>query len=237
MDATTIVFAIIAIFVVWKLYSVLGTRTGAEPPPFDPNLHRDSAGAGPTAPRGPGNVIRLPGAGHDGPVAPPPASDPQRWSNVTGPGAKAAPGLDAIAAADRGFDAAGFLAGAKIAYETIVLAFAKGDRNTLASLLATDVLDNFSRAINERLAKGETMETNIVSIDETKIDDARLAGGAAQVTVRFVAKLISYTKDKAGTVVEGSADQIADHLDLWTFAREISSRNPNWRLVATESAH
>lgn len=81
------------------------------------------------------------------------------------------------------------------------------------------------------------METNIVSIDETKIDDARLAGGAAQITVRFVAKLISYTKDKAGTVTEGSADQIADHLDLWTFARDVASRNPNWRLVATESGH
>jgi predicted lipid-binding transport protein (Tim44 family) len=237
MDATTIVFAIIAIFVVWKLYSVLGTRTGAEPPPFDPNLHRDSAGAGPGAQRGPGQVIRLPGAAHDAAAAPPPINDPQRWSNVTGPDSKAAPGLDAIAAADRSFEAAGFLAGAKIAYETIVVAFAKGDRNTLATLLAADVLDNFTRAINERLSRGETMETNIVSIDETKIAEARLAGGAAQITVRFVAKLISYTKDKAGTVVEGSADKIADHLDLWTFAREISSPNPNWRLVATESGH
>jgi len=236
MDATTIVFAIIAIFVVWKLYSVLGTRTGAEPPPhFDPNLHRDSAGAGPAAPRGPGQVIRLPGAAHDAPAAPPPIGDHQRWSDFIGAGGKAASGLDAIAAADRSFDAPGFLAGAKVAYETIVVAFAKGDRNTLATLLAADVLDNFSRAINERGARGETMETKIVSIDDAKIDDARLAAGAAQITVRFVAKLISYTKDKAGTVIEGSADAIADHLDLWTFAREISSRNPNWRLVATES--
>jgi predicted lipid-binding transport protein (Tim44 family) len=153
------------------------------------------------------------------------------------PGAKAAPGLDAVAAADRSFDPAGFLAGAKIAYETIVVAFAKGDRNTLATLLATDVLDNFSRAISERLAKGETMETNIVSIEEAKIADVRLVGGAAQITVRFVAKLISYTKDKTGAVIEGSADKVADHLDLWTFAREISSRNPNWRLIATESGH
>jgi predicted lipid-binding transport protein (Tim44 family) len=236
IDATTIIFAIIAIFVVWKLYSVLGTRTGAEPPPFDPNLHRDSAGVGPSAPRGPGQVIRLPGAAHDVPAAPP-VGDPQRWKDFVEPGAKAAPGLDAVAAADRSFDPAGFLAGAKIAYETIVVAFAKGDRNTLATLLATDVLDNFSRAISERLAKGETMETNIVSIEEAKIADVRLVGGAAQITVRFVAKLISYTKDKTGAVIEGSADKAADHLDLWTFAREISSRNPNWRLIATESGH
>ncbi len=237
IDATTIIFAIIAIFVVWKLYSVLGTRTGAEPPPFDPNLHRDSAGAGPGAPRGPGQVIRLPGAAHDTPAALPPLTDPQRWKDFVEPSAKAAHGLEAIAAADRNFDPAGFLAGAKLAYETIVVAFAKGDRNTRATLLAADVHDNFSRAISERLAKGETMETNIVSIDGVKIDDARVVGGAAQITVRFVAKLISYTNDKAGTVTEGSADKIADHLDLWTFAREISSRDPNWRLIATESGH
>jgi predicted lipid-binding transport protein (Tim44 family) len=237
MDATTIVFAIIAIFVVWKLYSVLGTRTGAEPPPFDPNLNRDSAGAGPAAPRGPGQIVRLPGAAHEAPAAPPPFADPQRWKDFIAPGSKAVAGLEAIVAADRGFDAASFLSGAKIAYETIVIAFAKGDRTTLATLLAPEVLDNFSRAINDRLARGEAMETNIVSIDETKIEDARMVGAAAQIAVRFATKLISCTRDKAGGVIEGSADKVADHLDIWTFAREVSSRNPNWRLMATESGH
>jgi predicted lipid-binding transport protein (Tim44 family) len=238
VDATTIVFAIIAIFVVWKLYSVLGTRTGAEPPPFDSNLNRDSASAGPGAPRGPGQIIRLPGAAApSAPAAPPPLPDPQRWKDFIEPGSKAGAGLDAIAAADRSFDLAGFLSGAKVAYETIVLAFARGDRNALAGLLATDVLDDFSRAINERLARGETMETNIVSIDSARAEDARLVGGSAQIAVRFAAKLISFTRDKAGTVIEGSADQIADHLDIWTFARDVSSRNPNWRLIATESGH
>lgn len=239
MDATTIVFAIIAIFVIWKLYSVLGTRTGAEPPPFDPNLHRDSAGAGgPGAPRGPGQIIRLPGAAHEPqPAAPPPLADPQRWKDFLEPGAKAAAGLDAIAAADRSFDPANFLSGAKIAYETIVVAFAKGDRDTLAGLLATDVLDSFSKAINDRVARGETMETKIVAIEHAKIDDARLVGGVAQVAVRFAAKLVSFTRDQAGKVIEGSAEAIAEHLDLWTFARDVSSRNPNWRLIATDSGH
>ena len=81
------------------------------------------------------------------------------------------------------------------------------------------------------------METNIVSIDSARVEDARLVGGSAQIAVRFAAKLISFTRDKAGTVIEGSADQIADHLDIWTFARDVSSRNPNWRLIATESGH
>jgi predicted lipid-binding transport protein (Tim44 family) len=236
MDATTIIFAIIAIFVVWKLYSVLGTRTGAEPPPFDPNLNRDSAGAAPGAPRGPGQIIRLPGAAHEAPSAPAPA-DPQRWKDFVEPGSKAVAGLEAVVGADRSFDPAGFLSGAKVAYDTIVVAFAKGDRDVLAGLLATDVLDSFSKAIGDRLARGETMETKIVSLDSAKIEDARLAGGAAQIAVRFVAKLISFTRDSSGKVVEGSADVIADHLDVWTFARDISSRNPNWRLVATETGH
>jgi predicted lipid-binding transport protein (Tim44 family) len=236
LDPTTIVFAIIAIFVVWKLYSVLGTRTGAERPPFDPTLRRDSAGPAPNAPPNGGNVIRLPSA--NDPFAPPaPASDAQRWKDYAEPGSKVAAGLDAIAAADPSFAPGGFLAGAKAAYEAIVLAFAQGDRNQLALLLAPEVLDNFSRAINERVARQQTMQTNIVSIDSVKIEDARLVGAAAHVAVRFAAKLVSFTRDKGGEVIEGSADKVEDHLDLWTFAREVASRDPNWRLVATETGH
>jgi predicted lipid-binding transport protein (Tim44 family) len=231
LDATTIVFAIIAIFVIWKLYTVLGTRTGAERPPFDPsvNLRRDSTGAGP------GQVIRLPGAA---PQAPPPAAaDPQRWTDFAEPGSKAAAGLEAIAAADPSFDAASFLVGAKAAYEAIVVAFAAGDRTALGNLLSPEVMENFTKAIGNRQAQQETMQTNIVAIDSVKIDDARLNGRMAQVAVRFLSKLISATQDRTGAVIEGSPDKPADHVDLWTFARDVSSRDPNWRLVATESAH
>jgi predicted lipid-binding transport protein (Tim44 family) len=237
VDATTIVFAIIAIFVIWKLYSVLGTRTGSEPPPVDPNMRRDSTGPAAYDPRNYNQVIRLPGAPH--PAAPPAASapDPQRWKDFVTPGVDAAAGLEAIASADPSFTPETFLAGAKSAYEAIVLAFATGDRNTLANLLATDVLDNFSRAIADRQSRQETMQTSIVSIDSAKIEEARLAGGAAQIAVRFASKLISSTRDKAGAVIEGSADTVAAHIDLWTFAREIASRNPNWRLIATEIGH
>jgi predicted lipid-binding transport protein (Tim44 family) len=238
LDATTIVFAIIAIFVIWKLYSVLGTRTGAERPPLDPTnpiMGRDTRRPGGNGAPPTGQVIRLPGAAHEPPPAP--AVDPQRWKDFVEAGSKAAAGLDAIAAADPSFSPAGFVAGAKAAYEQIVLAFATGDRNALAGLLATDVLDSFSKAISDRLARQETMQTNIVSIDSAKIEDARLSGGVAQVAVRFASKLISATRDKAGAVVDGSADAVADHLDLWTFSREVASRNPNWRLTATESGH
>ena len=238
LDISTIIFAIIAIFVVWKLRSVLGTRTGEEQPPVDANPRRDapSSGVNRVAAKM-GQVIRLPGAGHDAPPTSAPPADPQRWKGFAEPGSKVWAGLDAIAAADSSFSPAGFVGGAKAAYEMIVGAFAAGDRNALANLLAPDVLDNFSKAIAQRAAAGETMQTTLVSIDSAVIEDARLAGGVAQIAVRFAAKLISFTRDKAGAVVEGSADAVADHFDIWTFSREAASRNPNWLLAATETAH
>jgi predicted lipid-binding transport protein (Tim44 family) len=239
LDMSTIVFAIIAIFVVWKLRSVLGTRNGAERPPIDPGVGPNLGPNGANAPKPMGQVVHLPTAPRDG-VAPTGAasSDPlTRWKGFAEPDSKVATGLDAIAAADPGFSPDGFLAGARSAYEMIVVAFAKGDRATLGNLLAPEVLDNFSRAIEARLARGETMETTLVSIDSAAFEDARLNGGTAQVTVRFAAKLISHTRDKAGLVTEGSADAVVDHLDVWTFSRDTRSRNPNWQLSATETVH
>ena len=81
------------------------------------------------------------------------------------------------------------------------------------------------------------METALVSIDSATVEDARLNAGTAQISVRFAAKLISHTRDKAGAVTEGSADSVVDHLDIWTFSRNTSSRNPNWQLSATETVH
>jgi predicted lipid-binding transport protein (Tim44 family) len=235
IDISTIVFAVVAIFVVWKLRSVLGTRNGAERPPVDP-------AAGPPGPGGfsrpMGQVVRLPTAG-----APPaaavaaPADAAQRWKGFAEPGSRLAEGLDALVAADPSFSPAEFIAGARSAYEMIVTAFAKGDRATLGNLLAPEPLDNFSKAIAARAASGETTQTTLVSIDAATLEDARLVGPAAQITVRFAAKLISHTRDRSGAVVEGSADAVVDHLDIWTFSRNTGSRNPNWQLSATETVH
>jgi predicted lipid-binding transport protein (Tim44 family) len=237
LDISTIVFAIIAIFVVWKLRSVLGTRNGAERPPFDPNAARN--GANGAQPQPLGQVVRMPTAPPA--AAPPAASAPSdgaaRWKGFAEPDSKVAAGLDAIAAADRNFTPEGFLAGARSAYEMIVTAFAAGDRAALGNLLAPEVLDNFSKAIEARIARGETMETTLVSIDSATFEDAQLVNGAAQLSVRFAAKLISHTSDKSGAVTEGSADAVVDHLDIWTFSRDVSSRNPNWQLSATETVH
>jgi predicted lipid-binding transport protein (Tim44 family) len=238
MDISTVVFAIIAIFVVWKLRSVLGTRNGAERPPFDPASGPNPGQSGVNRFQPSGQVVRFPNAGA---AAPQPsgfaASDGARWKGFAEPGSNIAAGLDAVARADASFSPENFLSGARAAYEMIVTAFAAGDRATLNNLLARDVFDNFVRAIDERAARGEAMQTTLVSIDAATIEDAHLVGAAAQISVRFATKLISHTKDKSGAEIEGSAEAVTDHLDVWTFSRDTSSRDPNWRLSSTETVH
>ena len=232
-DISTIIFAVLAIFVLIKLRSVLGTRTGEERPPYDPFKRRADDGAMPGG-ASQGNVIRLPGAAPaDANRAP--ATPEARFGKLADAGAFA--GLEAITAADSTFDAGGFQNGARSAYEMIVTAFARGDRDGLRGLLAPDVFDSFAAAISAREAQGETVETTFVSIDGATIADAHLREGTAQITVRFASKLITLTRDRAGAVIDGGADKIMDVVDVWTFARDVKAKDPNWRLVATEAAH
>ena len=144
-------------------------------------------------------------------------------------------GLDAIVGADKTFDAKHFIAGARAAYEMIVLAFAQGDRRALKNLLSREVYDGFEGAIREREERGETVETRFVAIEKADITGAELRGRTAQIRVRFVSQLVSVTRDKSDNVIDGSPDKVTDVTDVWTFARDISSRDPNWKLVATEA--
>ena len=134
-----------------------------------------------------------------------------------------------------GFDPAHFLAGAKAAYEMIVTAFAEGDRATLKNLLAPDVYEGFLAAITERERRQQKAELTFVGIEEAKMTAAELEGRTVRISVRFVAELISSTRDKKGEVVEGDATEVQTIRDAWTFARDASSRDPNWKLVATEA--
>jgi len=239
MDISTIIFAIIAIFVVWKLRSVLGQRTGTERRPYDSPAKtnigaqdKDSAAKG-------NNIVQMPGVLRSGVQSSQPARADQTapWAGYAEPGSAVASGLDAIAGADGSFNAGGFVAGARSAYEMIVAAFAAGDVKALSALLAPDVMDNFSQAIAARTASGQTMQSTLVSIDSASIVEAKLNGAIAQIGVRFAAKLISATRDKAGQLIEGSAETAGEHLDVWTFVRDTRSRDPNWRLSATQMVH
>ncbi len=235
-DATTVIFAILAIFVVWKLRSVLGTRTGNEKPPTD-TFRRNKPDE--AKPQSEGNVIRLPGAGEPRPATQtePEARPDERWAGFAEPDSPAWKGLDAIATAENSFAPKPFLEGAKSAYEMIVVAFANGDRNTLRNLLAKDVFESFSQAIADREARGEKIETTFVSIDKATIEDAAVRGRSSHISVKFQSKLISATRDKDGAIIDGNAEKVVDMIDLWTFARDLGARDPNWKLVATDSGH
>jgi predicted lipid-binding transport protein (Tim44 family) len=165
--------------------------------------------------------------------APRPAAD--RWKGIAEPGSALAAGLDAVVAQDPSFDPQHFLTGARSAYEMIVLAFASGDRRALKDLLSKDVYDSFDAAIRAREQAGHATETRFVSIDKAEFVAAEQRDRLTNLTIRFVSQMITATRDKAGAVVEGSSDKVTDVTDIWTFARDSSSRDPNWKLVRTES--
>jgi predicted lipid-binding transport protein (Tim44 family) len=230
-DIYTIIFLALAVFIFLRLRSVLGQRTGRERPPYDPYSARDAV-----RPSG-DNVVTLPGrGGSETPQKPVEPIDPaERWKGVAEAGSSIAAGLDAIVREDPSFDAKHFVVGARAAYEMIVTAYAEGDRRSLKNLLSREVYDGFDTAIRERETKGETAETRFVSIDKADITAAELRGHTAHVTVHFVSQLVSLTRDRNSVVIDGSPDKVTDVNDVWTFARDISSRDPNWKLVATEA--
>jgi predicted lipid-binding transport protein (Tim44 family) len=228
----TLVFLGLAVFVIMKLRSVLGTKTGFE---RTPDEIRREIEARQNPQRQGDNVVQLPTTNRPAQADQPEMTQAERWKGVAQAGTPLATGLDAILQADPTFDARGFCAGAKAAYEMIVQAYARGERKTLKDLLARDVYDGFAGAISERENRGETSETTFVSIDKADLIGAEMRGKMAQVTVSFTSKLITVTRDRNGVIVDGSAEKIVDVNDIWTFARDVSTRDPNWRLVATES--
>jgi predicted lipid-binding transport protein (Tim44 family) len=214
-------FAMVAAFLILRLRSVLGRRTGNENPERWTARNKPAAQARDAA----DNVARLPErarpAGEAGPVIDLPASSP------------AEAGLTQIKVADPSFDARVFTEGARGAFEMIVGAYAQGDTAGLRPLLADDVYENFAAAIRGRQEAKQTLETTLVGIKSAEIIEARMDGRTALVTVRFVSDQINVTRDADGKVVEGDPQQIASVTDVWTFARNTRSRDPNWLLVAT----
>jgi predicted lipid-binding transport protein (Tim44 family) len=233
VDIYTIIFLALAVFIFLRLRSVLGQRTGSERPPYDraaPNVVQRTQDNN--------NVVPMPGAVIDqAPLAPSADVAPaDRWKGIAEPGTPLAAGLDAIVAQDSSFDPRHFISGARSAYEMIVLAFANGDRRALKDLLSSEVYDSFEAVIKDREKHEQKTETRFVSIDKAELVSAEARDRAAQLTVRFVSQMISVTRDKTGAIVDGNPDKVADITDVWTFARDTSSRDPNWKLVGTGSA-
>jgi predicted lipid-binding transport protein (Tim44 family) len=234
IDIYTIIFLVIAVLIFLRLRSVLGRRTGNERPPFDPFSRRTRTEGG----SNPDKVIDLPRRQAPAIEASPRPIEPvtgERIKTVAPVGSSLHDALSAVAAVDPSFDPDAFISGAKAAYEMIVTAFAEGDRKTLKQYLSREVYDGFVAAVGQRESRGETIEFKFVGIDRAEITAAGVKGTTEQMTVRFLSKLISATRDKSGVVIDGDPVRVGDVTDIWTFARESTSRDPNWKLVATES--
>lgn len=231
---TTIVFALIAAFVVWKLRSVLGTRSGTEKPPTNPFAASGRSGLGVPRRESGGKVIPLPGAAR--PPVQPALANTDRWKPYAEPGSTAWAGLDAIAAVDPSFAIKPFIDGARSAYEIIIAAFAEGKRDSLRRLLSADVFEGFAAAIDGRERRGEKLTTQIVSIDKIAIEDAALRGRTAEIRLHYSAQMITTTRNGAGAVTDGDAEKTIQIDDIWTFTRDIGSSDPNWKLSATGTA-
>ena len=227
-DLFTILPLAVALFVFWKLRSVLGTRNGNEQPPYEPYLGNDAANDDED------NVVTLPGAtrrrGFEDDTNPAEAA----IAEVAGKDKDLKQGLTAILARDPGFDPEQFLSGARMAYEMIVTGFADGDKRALKGLLSREVYDNFAAAIDDRGKRGEKVQASFVGIEKADITSAELNKDEAQVTVKFVSQMISATLDDKDEIIDGDLQEVAEVVDLWTFARPVKSRDPNWKLVATD---
>lgn len=144
--------------------------------------------------------------------------------------------LESMTSLDRGFDPSAFVDGARQAYEMILAAFWKGDRETLKTFVDGEVLDNFSAAIDTREAAEQTLSNRLVHLNKAEISQAEVIGRTANITVNFDADIISAVHDKDGNLIEGSISDTHNVKDSWTFSRELGSRDPNWVLIETATA-
>jgi predicted lipid-binding transport protein (Tim44 family) len=207
-----VLIASVACVVLFRLYMVLGRRTGHERPPQEdyrlgPRQAEDTVGAAPKLTH----------------MAPDRPTDP------------VASGLFDINLADRSFDKDQFVKGARAAYEMILTAFAAGERETLKPLLSGEVYAAFDGVIRAREAAGHKATLTLVGFSDVKIIAASLKNSIADITLAFSARLISAATDAAGKVVEGDAAAVQEVTDVWSFSRDVRARDPNWTLVATSS--
>lgn len=226
-DFVTFFFFIAAVIIFIQLRAVLGRRNGNERPPrLDQAARRESA-----AEASDSKVVTLPRRGRE-------TGEGDAFAAIdtyAKPDTELNKGLRAVKQVDASFEPREFIKGAGIAYEMIVSAFAEGDRKTLKNLLSREVYDGFVAAISERESRGETVRSNFVGIEKADIIQAEMKGSEANLTVRIVSKLISATIDSSGKVIDGDVEDVSEVNDVWTFSRDIRSRDPNWRLIATEA--
>lgn len=210
-----VILALVALFIGLRLYSVLGERTGHEQQPILRPADQDARVHPPVA---------------QPPAAPPSADNSSDLAYVP----LAGPGVRAILAADSSFDVARFLDGAKAAYQLILEAFWRGDIDSVKGHIDAHIHDTFANAIEQRKKEGLTLDNRLVTIEQAVISEAAMERSLAVITVRFEADIAAVTRNAEGQVVAGTLNDAVQTRDLWTFRRDLASRDPNWLLIETD---
>lgn len=212
-----LVLAGIAIFLILRLRSVLGSREGFE----KPSVPMGGANDQNRAPRRDFEVIE---GGVDRDI-----------TDHVDDGSEAAKALAAMKVAEPSFNVGEFLQGARSAYEMILMAFEQGDMEAVKPFIADDVYEAFTDVIRQREEQGLTIDANFVGMREVSLVDASFERDTStgEVTVRFIGELTSVVRNAEGEIVEGDPQSIKRQKDVWSFARQMGTGDPNWQLVAT----
>ena len=216
MIVEIVILAMIAAFLGLRLYSVLGRRAEHEEEPVPTRFERPEGGKTPR------------------PIPAPVVDVPAQGREVAGFAPAVEQGLREIGTADRRFELMTFLEGARAAYEMVLEAFWRGDKDELRQLCDDDVYESFVAAIDAREAAGETLDNRLVRVEETSVHSAVLEGRTARIAVRFSADIAAVTRDKDGNVIAGSLDDAIESNDVWTFSRDLNSAGPDWLLDETD---
>jgi len=239
-DIYNLFFLVLAGVIFWRLRNALGRRTGNERKPYDPYKSAEQDDNPVARNDNDGNVITLPNK-HKTQKSQAEVQtsiiDDKAFDAIAPADSALGKALRKIAAKDETFHPSEFLDGAKFAYEMIVMAFATGDRKSLKSLLNREVFAGFDQAINEREERGETLESSFIGIEKANLIDASFRAKKSRLTVKFLSELITSTRDIDGKIIDGDPKKIKEVTDIWTFERDITVTDPNWKLVSTESAN
>jgi len=205
-----VILAAIAAFILYRLFSVLGQKTGYQ----GTQSSQD-------------NVVPL------RPDLEAEINEPRREEkNIP---THLMDSIESIKKMDPSFTYAGFVEGATVAFEMIIDAYAKGDKKTLKSLLNQDIFQAFKQTIEEREKEGKVLDTTLIKIESVDVNEINVNKNVAEATVQFVTEQILLIRDQAGEILEGNPNQIDQNIDTWAFQRDLKSDNPNWSLIKTSA--
>jgi len=217
-----IFFVLVAVFLIFRLRGVLGRKTGNEKKPKDIFMYQDTTlstdkkkvlGEKQTVEKKVFKKVSI-----------------NKESNF-----KTYTKLKKICYYDKSFSTKKFLSGAKIAFQTIIKSYAKGEISKIKYLLSTNVFSIFSKEIKSRTRKKYILEHTLVSIKSADIENANFKSSIADIVVKFISEQVNLLKNEKGKILKGNDEYIENHTNYWTFSKDLKSSNPNWKLVVTKA--